>query len=226
MTVFELGGAEALPGRDAPLASLAALLADARAGRRGVALVVGEPGIGKTSLLRTALADSGATVLWASGAEGEAHVAHGVTDQLIRSSPLGEEERRRLREAMGTDPLAMGAAMVSLVDRLDLTTAGPLVVVVDDAQWADHPSLLALTFAARRLRRDPAALVVACRVEGLPALPDALVRLVDDEGTRVPLGPLGRDDVRQVATSHSGRPISAAMAERLRAHTGGVPLHL
>jgi DNA-binding NarL/FixJ family response regulator len=226
MTAFGLGRAEDLPGRDAALAALAAVVADARAGQRGIALVLGEPGIGKSSLLRSAFADAEATVLWASGAESEAHVAHGVTDQLIRSSPLGEDDRGQLRDAMGADPLAMGAAMVSLVDRLDLGAAGPLVVVVDDAQWADHPSLLALTFAARRLRRDRAALVVACRPDGIAALPDALVRLVDDEGIRLPLEPLGRDEVRQVATAYVGHPVSSATAERLRAHTGGLPLHL
>ncbi|MFP5255726.1 MAG: AAA family ATPase [Acidimicrobiia bacterium] len=226
MNAFGLGRTEALPGRDPALAALAAVVADARAGRRGVALVTGAAGIGKTSLLRAALTDVEATVLWASGADSEAHVAHGITDQLIRSSPLREDDRISLRAAMTADPLAMGAAMVSLVDRLDLAAAGPLVVVVDDAHWADSPSLLALTFAARRLRRDPAALVVACRAGEEHRLPAALVRLVDDEGVRLPLAPLGRDDVRRVAVEHTGRPISAAAAERLRSHTGGVPLHL
>jgi DNA-binding CsgD family transcriptional regulator len=226
MTAFGPQGTAGLPGRDAALAALAAVVADARAGRRGVVLVTGDAGMGKTSLLRSAFGALDGTVLWASGAEGEAHVPHGITDQLIRSSPLGREDRDGLRASIGSDALAMGAAMVALVDRLDLGAAGPLIVVVDDAQWADHASLRALTFAARRLRRDRAALVVACRGDGVDALPEVLVRLVDDEGTRLAVEPLGREDVRRVAAEQLGHPVSATTAERLRAHTGGVPLHL
>jgi len=226
MTALHSKGSAGLPGRDAALAALAAVVADARAGRRGVVLLTGDAGMGKTSLLRAAFGVVEGTVLWASGAEGEAHVAHGITDQLIRSSPLGRDDREGLRASIGSDALAVGAAMVALVDRLDLGAAGPLIVVVDDAQWADHPSLRALTFAARRLRRDRAALVVACRGDGVDALPEVLVRLVDDEGTRLAVEPLGREDVRLVASEHMGHPVSVAVAERLRAHTGGVPLHL
>ena len=67
--------------------------------------------MGKTSLLRAAFGAVEGTVLWASGAEGEAHVAHGITDQLIRSSPLGRDDREGLRASIGSDPLAMGAAI-------------------------------------------------------------------------------------------------------------------
>jgi DNA-binding CsgD family transcriptional regulator len=105
-------------------------------------------------------------------------------------------------------------------------TQTPLVVVVDDGQWADLPSLLALTFAARRLRRDPVVLVVTTRPEGLARLPSGLVRLVQDEGEHLLLGPLDRDEVQRLVEARTGEAVSPVAAERLREHTGGNPLHL
>jgi tetratricopeptide (TPR) repeat protein len=214
-------------GRDRELAALAAALADARAGRRGVLLVEGAPGMGKTTLLRAGLRSAEPSlVLWASGDETERDVDHGVIDQLVRAAPLSPADRAELRGAMGPDPLQTGAAIVALVDRLELARDRPVVVAVDDAQWADEASLRALTFAARRLRRDPLLLVVAVRSASVDDLPAGLVRLVDDQGARLQVAPLDREDVRRLVEVRAGETISGRNAERLRAHTEGSPLHL
>lgn len=220
------GAAAPLLGRDLPLATLAATLADARAGTRGVVLVEGEPGIGKTSLLRAALDGAAAVVVWAAGDEAEVDVDHGLIEQLVRAAPLPGDQRKELLASIGDDPLRTGAALVGLVDGLQIDPARPLVVVVDDAQWADLPSLQALTFAARRLRRDPVVLCMAVRTDGIGHLPDGLLRLATDQGTGLRLGPLERADVRQLVAGRSGVTISAVAADRLLAHTQGNPLHL
>src|SRR5688500_12102938 len=133
----------ALMGRDLPLAMVAAAIADARAGTRGVVLIEGEAGIGKTSLLRAALRDVPVVVVWAGCDEAEGDVDHGVIDELVRAAPRAGDQRRELLSALGGDPLRTGAALVGLVDSLDIDPARPLVVVVDDGHWADLPSLRA-----------------------------------------------------------------------------------
>lgn len=215
-----------LAGRDRPLAILEAVIADARSRRRGLALVVGDPGMGKTALVREALAGEDVVVLWGSGAEDESQVAYGLIEQMIRASPLSHDEADHLRMAMGPDPVTTGIALVGLVDRLDLDPARPLIVVVDDAHWADAASLAALTFAARRLQRDPAALVITSRTDRAAELPEGLQRLVADQGQVVELEPLSRSDVRRLVESRFGRDLGARAAERLLVHTEGLPLHV
>ena len=57
-------------GRTQELADLATVLRRTEAGRGGVAVVVGEAGIGKTSLVEQAVLESGLPALWAHGREG------------------------------------------------------------------------------------------------------------------------------------------------------------
>lgn len=193
------------------------------ASRLPVLLVVGESGMGKTHLVHHALDRSGAPAVVAEGDEAESGLDYGVLEQLVRRSPLDGSAVGGLVPAAGTDPLAAGAALLRFVDGLDLDR--PLVVVVDDVHWADRASLDAMTFAARRLRADQAVLCLATRPEGVDRLPAGMARLVDP-AHRLDLAPLGAADVGALAARAVGRPIPAAAAERLRAHTGGNPLHV
>ncbi|MDQ2650860.1 MAG: AAA family ATPase, partial [Actinomycetota bacterium] len=213
-------------GRADALAAIEAAVARAAGGRRGVVLVVGEAGIGKTTLLRSALAAAHTATVWATGDAAEAELDHGVIEQLVRGSGLPGELRARLLPEVGADPLRVGAMLVSAIDGLDTRPDRPLAVVVDDAQWADLSSLQALAFAARRLPIDPVVLFVATRPDGLDRLPAALHRLVDDEGFRVELEPLDEAGVHELANASVDAVIDRPAARRLLEHTGGNPLHL
>lgn len=202
------------------------VLARAAGSSLGVLLVEGDPGIGKTALIRTALAGSAAVVVHASGDESETDLDHGIVDQLVRDAPLDPTTRSELVGAISGDPLRTGEVLVRLVDRVLVDAANPLVAVVDDVQWADAPSLRALTFAARRLHRDRALLVLAVRTGEDHRLPSSLTRLVSDAGIRLRLGPLGTTAVQALARADHGETISAASADRLVRHTRGNPLHL
>ncbi len=215
-----------LVGRGAELAVLAEVMDAVQAGRLGVVLVEGEAGIGKTTLVRAALAEATARVVWATGDEAETGLDHGVVDQLVRNAPLDARSRAGLFDEIGGDPLRTGAALVRLLDGIDLDRDRPLAVVVDDAQWADGASLQALAFAARRLRRDPVVLCLVVRTEGLDDLPANVLRLVDDAGRRLVVGPLDRAAVRLLAENQSGEVVTAPVADRLVEHTRGNPLHL
>ena len=189
-----------------------------------VALVVGDPGMGKTSLVRHALACSGALGVVAEGDPAESDLEYGVLEQLVRRSPLDGSAAGDVVPLPGTDPLVAGAALLRIVDGLALDR--PLVVVVDDVHWADRASLDAITFAARRVQGDQVVLCLTCRPEGLDRVPAGLARLVVPAQRRIDLGPLDTAAVAELAARSTGGPVPAAAVERLRAHTGGNPLHI
>ncbi|HLM63493.1 MAG TPA: AAA family ATPase [Acidimicrobiales bacterium] len=217
-------GAARFVGRADELEAFDRALAQASDGRPTVVLIVGEAGMGKTKLVQETLRDRDVLVATAAGDPVEADLDYGLVDQLLRDSRLDADTVGATLPGEGTDPLEAGAALLRLVDGLQLGL--PLVVAIDDAHWADRPSLDALTFAARRLRADRVLLCVATRPEGVDRLPRGLMRLVDTGGVRIDLGPLDAAAVRELARHTAGRPIAAGAAERLRAHTAGNPLHL
>lgn len=191
-------------------------LAAARAGRPRVVLVDGPAGIGKTSLVeRFAAAVRGARVIHASGEESEAGVELAMLDQLLR------------RAGAGAVDLAAGGhveAGARLLDALsDLQANGTVIVVIDDAHWADATSLRALLFAIRRLVSDSVLLVIATR-EQAPGL-EGLRKLTADGTVRhVRLAPLALAEVIQLADAQ-GVPLSRPAARRLHEQSGGSPLY-
>src|SRR4051794_33661831 len=83
--------AAVLHGRDDELRRLTGAFATARAGHPALAIVDGQPGIGKTALVRRSLAEQQAHVLWASGDVFERGVPFAVADQLLRlAQPYGQ----------------------------------------------------------------------------------------------------------------------------------------
>ncbi len=142
----------------------------------GALLVRGEAGIGKSSLLRHARERAAALDLRALrtvGVESEAELAFAGLHQLIDSIAelvelLPDPRRRALRAALGIagefepDPFLVALAAYQVI-RLS-ASSGPLVVLVDDAQWLDRSTLGVLTFIARRLETEPVALLAAIRV--------------------------------------------------------------
>ncbi len=216
-------GADGPVARDAERDRLLSALAGTSDPSMSVVLVVGDPGTGKSFLVRDAVARSGAPAVVVEGDPAETGLDYGVLDQLVRRAPPGAPAVDDLVPAPTTDPLAAGATLMRFVDGLSLVR--PLVVVVEDAHWADRPSLDALTFAARRLRGDQAVLCVTCRADGLDRLPPGLLRLVDPS-RRIDLSPLDARAVAELAAHVTGARLPTAAAERLTAHTGGNPLHV
>jgi len=133
------------------------------AAERGATMVLsGEPGTGKTALLDAAAAKSspsGARVVRAVGAEFESDFSFSGLNQVLSPlfadvSGLAQEYQVALRVALGfgagpqPDRLVVSNAATALLGQAALTQ--PLLVIIDDAQWLDRPSIAVLTFAARR----------------------------------------------------------------------------
>jgi DNA-binding CsgD family transcriptional regulator len=169
-----------LRARDRELAAIDRALEAARVGRGGGLVLCGEPGTGKSALLAGAAGRAGGmTVLAAAGSEAETTLAYAALHQLLRPllGRLGRAPRPQARALGVALGLETGAApdrfLVSLaVLTLLAETAGerPLLCMVDDAQWADSPSLEVLRFVARRIQSDAIALIAAARAGDCAAL--------------------------------------------------------
>jgi DNA-binding CsgD family transcriptional regulator len=215
-------------GRQAELALLGGKLAQARAGQPQVVLVRGPAGIGKTWLVDRFLGTvADVWVVRADGEESEAVLTYGVAEQLLRAGAVVASGVRAAPGAngiVGVDPLAVGAQLLDMLGQLQ--AKGPVALVVDDAQWADLPSLRALLFALRRLYADQVLALFTVRDEEGQPLPEGLQRLLASErGTILRLGGLGADDLWALAAAMGVGGFSLRAAEGLRAHTGGNPLH-
>ena len=148
-----------LRGRRRECAVLGGLLEGVRNGRSAVLVLRGEAGIGKTALLDYAAASAaGLRVLRATGVEPEMELAFAGLHQLCgpmlsRLGRLPDPQRAALETAFGLaagpapDRFLVGLAVLNLLSQL--AAEGPLLCVVDDAQWLDQPSAQALAFAAR-----------------------------------------------------------------------------
>jgi len=163
-----------LIGRDAEITQLEAALAGAA--EHGAALaVIGEAGIGKTSLLDTAVSQArnrGYRVLAVTGLESEAQLPYAGLHQLLQpvlesAGSLPVPQRSALLTALGmragTPPemFLVALATLNLIDGVGDESS--LVLVADDVQWLDPPTTSVLTFIARRLESTHILLVIALR---------------------------------------------------------------
>lgn len=230
-------GSRPLVVRHEALATFRTKLADAELGRPRFVLVEGEVGMGRTTLLdQFALEVGTATVLRASGDESETPLHYGVVEQLCRwlDVPLPHTLATLLipqgftwgdRAVPPTEPFAVGAALLEVLG--ELQARAPLVILVDDVHLADAPSQLALLFALRRLRTERVLAVLSTPIESTTPVMRGLQNLMaGDGGAKLRLPGLDVAQTRELGTMLCARPFSRTLAERLRAHTGGNPLHI
>src|SRR5690349_13269378 len=162
-----------LRGRRREQEQLDQLVTGIQSGHSGALVVRGEAGIGKTALLEYLIEQaSGCTVVRAMGVQADMELPFAGLQQLF-GSLLGSLERLPdrqrdavevafgLRSGPAPDRYAVGLAVLELL--AEAVEQGPLVCVVDDAQWLDHASAQTLAFVARRLLAESVAVVFAVR---------------------------------------------------------------
>src|SRR4051794_5126652 len=223
-------GPSELLGRVGEIRSVDELIATVRAGRSAALVFQGEPGIGKTSLLRRALsAAEGLHTLDLVGAESEQQMGYAGLHRLLlphldRLPRLPAPQRSALSGAFGLAggpaPDRFLVALGTLTLLADVAAERPLLCIVDDAQWMDSESLETVAFVGRRLHADGIGLLIGLRSE--EAAGTAALRGLP---TQILPGLSTADSRFLLARIAAGR-LDTRVAERIAADTGGNPLAL
>ena len=227
--------AGALIGRDSELAMLAGLIRKVAGGQGGSVLIEGEPGIGKSALVRAALAgaeDAGCQVFWGAGDElGQALPLLPLLEGLRVREPSANPRRntilRLLRGELtadrGTDmSAALAEQLLALI--AEQCAERPTVLVIDDLQWADQASITLWGRLAKSVRQSPLLLVGMMRP--VPQRDDLLaLRRAAGDAARLQLTGLPQAAVTElVAALAGGRPDDKLL--RLADGAAGNPLYV
>jgi DNA-binding NarL/FixJ family response regulator len=211
-------------GRDQELGRIGALLDDG-----GALLLEGEAGIGKTTVWRSALTEArerGLQVLAATPAQAEQSFAYGVLADLLAEvdeEALAtlpppqlraiEQALRRVEAEAALEPFAVAIALHGVLKQL--ATGAPVVIAVDDVQWADGESAGLLAYA---VRRSPSLRVLLAARSGWE-LP------LNAAWERVPIGPLSPGALHHLVVQGLGLALPRQTLLRLHGVSGGNPFY-
>lgn len=228
---------DAARGRDAERSTVHRFL-DGCTERSSALVIVGEPGIGKTTLVRWALRlarERGFRVVAAFPVESEARLAYAglrdLCDALFDEFGVDLPQPQRAALAIAllrTEPdmrppsaAAVAAATLGLV-RLG-AAAGPLLVAVDDVPWLDEPSAAVLAFVARRMPASSFGLLLTARTSEADGS-HRLNAIVDEPRTvRLDLAPLTLHDLHGILRDRLGLAVPRPTLRRLHGVSGGNP---
>src|SRR6266542_432300 len=238
-------------GRKAELAQLSAGLDRALAGRGGLFLIKGEPGIGKTSVAERVAADArerGGAVYWGRATQAEGVPAYWPWLQILRSvvHEIGAEEFALL--AAGDLPQILqvfpelrhhfpGAATAMpdeasrfrTYDAIAQLLVGaariqPMVLVLEDLHWADAAALILLRQVAEAIQRSRLMVIVTYRE--LELEPDHPLKARFGGTDEISLAGLDDAEAAVLLRDISAYRPAADVVERLQAQTAGNPLFL
>jgi DNA-binding CsgD family transcriptional regulator len=214
--------------REQERAAVTELVEAAGRGRGGALVLRGEPGVGLSALVEHAIAGaSRMRVARIRGAKPEHDIDFAALHQLCapmleRLDGLPARQRDSLAAAFGMsdsrveDRFLVGLAVLGLLSMA--AAEQPLLCAIDDAQWLDEPSAEALAFVARRVDREPVALIFAAH--------DTAASTAFAGIDELHVGGLPRDACRQLLASATSGSLDRTVGDRLIADLAGNPLAL
>jgi DNA-binding CsgD family transcriptional regulator len=215
-----------LRGRsDAMSRALSALRRASQTGQGALVVISGEPGIGKSALLRAVLEQ--ATRAGFSVGSGKAEQG----DQIAPGAPLLVSLRSGQQPLLDGDAFADLASLYDkplwLVDRIsalleERALSASVLIAIDDVQWADRLTQFALRVLPARLAGSPVVWMVTSRWVPTGPLDEIVAGLDDAVVTRIALGPLTRDDIGVLAADRLGAEPSEHVQDLL-GRVGGNP---
>jgi DNA-binding CsgD family transcriptional regulator len=238
----------AIVGRDAALRTLGRVLDVVVQGAPQLALIAGEPGVGKTRLvgaLETRGRDLGFLVLHGESLEfGGEEFPYAPVVAALRALPLDRDLDELDDDACGalavllprlegggprfSDRFGQGRLYELMLALLGRAAARrPVLIVLEDVHWADPSTRDFVSFLARNLRDERIALALTYRTGEL-ALEHPIRRLMAELArrplvSRLDLGPLERDDVARQLEEIAGEAVPAVLVDELHARAGGNP---
>ena len=215
----------ALVGRVDELAALADVGRAAAHGEVAAAVIVGDPGSGKTRLLAEAAARADLTDQFRVVGYGpERDVPLAAASDFLRaltgSTPHGHRLEALVFGVGSADASSLEPIRVFEAAHRALSTVGPALVIVDDLQWIDDLSLALLHYLVRAAvsSGDSLALIAASRPShNATSFSDSVAQTLPTQLVSVDLGPLTRDEAFELAktlTPHIADDAARALAER------------
>ncbi|MFI7121990.1 BTAD domain-containing putative transcriptional regulator [Amycolatopsis sp. NPDC049868] len=198
-------------GREKELRLVRSAVSDVVAGRGGVVWLEGAPGVGKTALLAevlTGIAARGVRLRWATAQE----IDNGRPGQVVRDC---------LGPAVGDGD--DGAEMVAAVERW--ATAGPVILVADDFQWADGASADIWCRLSGLTGRLPLLLISSGRTLPRSVPLEQARRKLSGIGRHLTLGPLELADVFDIAKQLVGMDVPDRLRQQIT-FAGGNPYYV
>lgn len=235
-----MGGMRTVPsddllvGRGAEIAVLAGATEKLAAGQGGLLWIEGEPGVGKSTLVRQLTREAQARDCTVRSAGADEFTGRFPLSVMLNCLGVEAWQSDRFSDAVpgsAAAGLRLGSRILSVSDRLystveELCTTSPVMLVVDDLQWVDPESISLWRRLVRNTTQAPLLLVAVLRSGHAPgAIADLKQDFETYGGTVLDVGPLPQSDVEVYVEHLVGTPPGDSLRHVL-AQTNGNPLYV